>query len=201
MNRRSESPTARFYEEHADDYIRETVHVDMQSWYEPFLRRIPKGGRILDAGCGSGRDSKAFLDRGYSVLSIDASQKMVEAATTLTGQQAIRTAFQDISFSEEFDGIWACASLLHVPLIELPDVFTRLASALRISGIFYASFKEGQGERNHNGRRFTDMDEASIDALIRGVAGLKRVELWHADDLRPNRSDKWINVLLRRVFK
>ena len=199
MNRHSETPTIRFYDEHAEEYIRSTLAVDMQSLYEPFLSQIPKGGRILDAGCGSGRDSKAFLDRGYCVVSIDASQKMVDATTKLTGQQAHHMAFQEINFSEEFDGIWGCASLLHAPSIELTDVFGRLASALRLSGVFYASFKAGHGERHHDGRLFTDMDEASITALVGGIAGLELLQLWHTDDLRISRVDKWLNVLLHKI--
>ena len=199
MNRHSESPTIRYYDEHAAEYIRSTVFVNMQSLYEPFLSRIPKGGRILDAGCGSGRDSKAFLDRGYRVVSIDASQKMADATSQLTGQQAIRMAFQDISFAEEFDGIWAFASLLHVPLIELPNVFNRCGRAIRPSGVFCASFKEGQGERHHDGRLFTDMDEPSISDLVAGIAGLEIVQFSHTNDLRPGRLDKWLNVLLRKV--
>jgi SAM-dependent methyltransferase len=199
MSLHCEATTVRYYDDHADEYVRSTVGIDMQLLHEPFLNRIPEGGRILDAGCGSGRDSKAFLDRGYTVVSIDASQKMVAATTTITGQQALQVAFQDVSLAEEFDGIWACASLLHVPLVELADVFRRLAWALRPSGIFYASFKDGHGECHRDGRLFTDMDEASIIELVAGMVELELVQLWHTDDLRPGRLDKWLNVLLRKV--
>ena len=198
MNRHFETPTIRFYDEHAADYVRATVDVNMETLYEPFLSRIPKGGRILDAGCGSGRDSRAFLDRGYSVVSIDASKMMVDATTQLTDQQAHLMAFQEISFSDEFDGIWACASLLHVPSIELTDVFGKLVSALRSSGVAYASFKEGHGERRHDQRLFTDMDEPGITELVGGIAGLELLRLWHTADQRSDRKDRWLNVLLRK---
>jgi SAM-dependent methyltransferase len=165
--------------------------------YKPFLDLIPAGGRILDAGCGSGRDSKAFLDRGYSVLSIDASSKMVSATTELTGQQAVRLSLQDIKSDSEFDGIWACASLLHVPFTELPDTFFRLARALRPSGVIYASFKAGTGERQQGGRLFSDMNESSIGELLAGIDDLEIAELWHTGDLRPDHSDKWLNLLLQ----
>jgi SAM-dependent methyltransferase len=197
MNRHFDKSTIRYYDEHADEYIRSTVGVDMQSLYEPFLKRIPEGGRILDAGCGSGRDSKAFLDRGYSVVSIDASQKMIDATTELTGQAALRTAFQEISYVDEFNGIWACASLLHLPLADLSDVFRRFAEALRPSGVFYASFKYGNGERHQEERLFSDMNESSIGELLLEVDDLEIVELWHTDDLRPDHSDKWLNLLLQ----
>jgi len=128
----------------------------------------------------------------------DTSQKMVHATTELTGQKALRMAFQDIGYAEEFDGTWACASVLHSPLMELPDVFGQFAQALRPSGVVYASFKEGQGERNQNGRLFTDMDRSSMDELLASISGLEIVELWYTDDPRPDRSDKWLNVLLQR---
>jgi SAM-dependent methyltransferase len=201
MNRHSKTPTIRFYNEHADEYVRATVGVNMESLYEPFLSHVPPCGRILDAGCGSGRDSKAFLDRGYQVVSIDASQEMVDATTILTAQQAHLLAFQEVGFSEEFDGVWACASLLHVPLAELPGVIGRLASALRPSGVLYASFKVGCGERNLDGRLFTDMEEASFTVLLGGIGGVELLQLWHTDDQRPDRDDKWLNVLLRKTTR
>lgn len=199
MNRHSEKTTIRFYDEHAQDYVRATVGVNMDPLYEPFLCQIPKGGQILDAGCGSGRDSKAFLDSGYRVVSIDASPMMVEATTKLTGQPARLIAFQEIDFSLEFDGVWACASILHVPLTDLPGAIGKLTLALRLGGILYASFKLGYGERCQDGRLFTDMDEVNLSELVGCISGLELVRLWHTDDQRPDRDNKWLNVLLRRT--
>lgn len=199
MNQLSETPTIRFYDDNAAEYIRSTSDLNMQMLYEPFLRQIPHGGRILDAGCGSGRDSKAFADRGYSVVSIDASQKMVDATSELTGQLAICMAFQQIALTEEFDGVWACASLLHVPLSELTDVLFRLTSALRPSGVLYASFKNGHVERHQDGRLFTDMDERNINRLVAGISRLEIIQCWRTEDLRPNQSDEWLNVLLKKT--
>lgn len=201
MNRHFESSTIRFYDEHADEYVRSTVGVDMVPLYKPFLKLIPIGGKILDAGCGSGRDSKVFLDRGYSVLSIDASQMMVAAATEFTGQQAVRVAIQDIDDDGEFDGIWACASLLHLPFAELPDTFRRLTRALRPSGVIYASFKVGNGEHWQGERLFSDMNEPRLDELLVDIAELKITESWRTEDLRPDRSGEWLNVLLNRTTK
>ena len=199
MNQHSETQTIQYYDEHADEYVRATVSVNMGSLYEPFLSHVPPSGRILDAGCGSGRDSKEFLGRGYRVTSIDASQKMVHATTALTAQKALRMAFEEVGFSEKFDGVWACASLLHVPLRELPGIIGRLASVLRPSGVFYASFKMGLGERNQDGRLFTDIDEVTFTSLISGVGELELLRLWHSDDRRPTRNDQWLNALLRKA--
>src|SRR5687768_2044435 len=104
--------------------------VDLAHLYRPFLELVPSGGRILDAGCGPGRDSKRFLDRGYDVVSFDAADRMVELATARTGRRALLLRFQDINFSHEFDGIWACASLLHVPFTDLALVFSRMMIAM-----------------------------------------------------------------------
>src|SRR5713101_809313 len=97
--------TLAFYENHSQEYYKSTVDVDMHELYGPFLSELPPAGRILDAGCGSGRDTKAFLERGYRVFAIDASPKMAQLATALTGQSCEVLCFQEMEFQEEFDGI------------------------------------------------------------------------------------------------
>lgn len=124
---------------------------------------------------------------------------MVAATTELTGQCAHQVTFQDVDYSGEFDGIWACASLLQVPQDELPDVLGRFARALRPEGVCYLSFREGTGERIADGRLFTDMDESGVDKMVAGIEGLEIVQLWHTNDMRPGRSDRWLNVILRKV--
>ncbi len=106
--------------------------------------------------------------------------------------------FEDIDWQRTFDGIWACASLLHVPAGRLPEVMARLAGALKPGGTLYASFKHGQGEREHKGRRFTDLDEAGLAAFLGEVPGLNPIETWVTGDLRPGRAaEPWLNALLR----
>jgi SAM-dependent methyltransferase len=201
MNRHCEivEDTIRYYDKHADEYVRNTVGVEMDSLYKPFLNLIPDGGKILDAGCGSGRDTKAFLQRGYEVVAIDASKAMAEAAESVTGLSVSVLKIQDIEFQDEFDGIWACASLLHVPRPELNDVFERFDRALRSEGVCYASFKEGSGDRiDEKGRLFTDMNDKGIREIIGSHPLLEEVQLWHTDDLRPERQDRWTNLLVRK---
>ena len=151
--------TTAYYNTHSEEFCQNTVDVDMSELYRPFLQEIPNGGRILDTGCGSGRDSLAFIRRGFKVVSIDASCEMVAAASRLTGQPALPMRFDEIAFDSEFDGIWACASLLHVPRHDLPPTLERLTRALKTSGVFYLSFKYGSRERMEGGRFFTDMNE------------------------------------------
>jgi SAM-dependent methyltransferase len=192
-----EDPTVAYYDENAERFITETAGVDMRPLYEPFLALIPVGGRILDAACGSGRDTRAFLDLGYKVTAFDASRRMAESASRLIGQAVPVLRFQELAFDDEFDGVWACASLLHVPRSELPDIFSRLARCLRRGGIMYASFKRGSGERWERGRRFTDLDAMALRSFVSDQGGFEIVRMWETEDLRPGRvGEPWLNVLL-----
>lgn len=200
MSQPYETSTIWFYDDHADEYVSSTVGLEMESLYRPFLELVPEGGLILDAGCGSGRDTKAFLDRGYQVTAIDASANMVAATRQLTGQPARQMRFQELEDQNEFDAIWACASVLHVSLDELDDVLKRLAVALRPGGICYLSFKEGNSERTERDRLFTDFTESSLRAKLEQQPSFVVVSIWITNDLRPGRSEeRWVNALVRKV--
>jgi SAM-dependent methyltransferase len=160
-----------------------------------FLTFVPAGGRILDAGCGSGRDSKAFLDAGYDVVSFDASEEMCRRASEYIGKPALNMRFEDVAYEAEFDGIWACASLLHVPVEELPDVLKKMGRALKPGGVMYASFKYGEGTVFRGERQFSDFTEVSIVPLFE-QAGFEIVSNIVGSDSRPGREDeKWVNVI------
>ncbi len=192
-----ENTTTRYYTENAQAFFADTVAVGMDPLYARFLPHIPPGGHILDAGCGSGRDTLAFLQAGYRVTAFDASPTLAALAERHTGQPVQVLRFEDLAWRREFDGIWACASLLHVPAADLPEVLGRLALALRPGGVLYASFKFGRGEREHQGRRFTDLDEAGLRTLLGQVPGLTERETWVTEDLRPGRAaERWLNTLL-----
>ncbi|WP_368300058.1 class I SAM-dependent methyltransferase [Kluyvera sichuanensis] len=190
--------TLEYYQHHADDFFNSTVNVDMRSLYTPFLERIPKGGRILDAGCGSGRDSKAFLQQGYRVEAFDATAEMAKLASQHTGLSVKQMTFSDVDTVNRYDGIWCCASLLHVSAAELPDAMAKLARALKPGGIWYVSFKYGDGERVKDGRRFTDLNEQGLNTLLAGLAGITLVGHWITEDKRPDRSEMWLNALLQK---
>lgn len=185
--------TLKYYQDNAQTFFDGTVNVDMSLLYETFTQHLAPGARVLDAGCGSGRDAKAFLKMGYQVEAFDASPAMVELAQEHTGLPVQLMTFADVDWKEEFDGIWCCASLLHVPTLELPEVMRRLADALKPGGVWYVSFKYGNGEREVDGRRFTDMDEVGLRALIRKIKKIEIFELWTTKDKRPNRAEVWVN--------
>ena len=187
-----------YYQSNAQAFYDSTVEVNMQSLYERFLPLIPAGGAILDAGCGAGRDSKAFLERGFDVEAFDASEELVALASQLTGKKVTVERFQSYTNSREFDAIWACASLLHVPLIELPAVFQSLSKMLKSGGVFYCSFKYGEEEIERNGRFFTNLNERSFAEQIIGLP-LHIEKHWITGDLREGlESEKWLNVILRK---
>lgn len=192
--------TVEYYNAKAREFYESTVNVDMSEHYRVFLDLLPPGGRILDAGCGSGRDSLYFINLGFQVTAIDASPVLAELSSKLIGQPVAVLRFQDLNFDAEFDGIWACASLLHVPRREMDDVLSRLTRALKPNGLLYASFKYGDGEGERNGRFFNDYNEQSFQNLLREHPNLQTVSSWVSNDARPERAgEKWLNVLVRRV--
>ncbi len=199
----SESGTTLFYDSHAQDYCESTVHLDLHEFHEPFVKELRPGSHILDAGCGSGRDSKEFLKRGYRVTAIDASPQLARLATAYTGQKCEVLAFQEMQFREEFDGIWACASLLHVPPRDIKDVMTRFIQALKPGGVFYISLKEGQGERiADDGRFFNYYTRDSFRELLAGYPTLREIAFWKSPEIRSLRHrEPWLNLLLIKTIE
>jgi SAM-dependent methyltransferase len=191
--------TVRWYEANADDYAARTKGIDAAVLYEPFLSLLPPGGHILDAGCGSGRDALEFRRRGFAVTAFDASPRMAKLAGDLVGQPVQVVRYQDMAFDGRFDGVWACASLLHVPRAELDGVFVRFVRALKPGGVWYMSFKQGGGERVAEGRLFSDQTEESLGTLVRRH-GLEVVQIWQSGDLRSDRAGQpWVNGVVRKA--
>ncbi|SDR22679.1 Methyltransferase domain-containing protein [Pseudovibrio sp. Tun.PSC04-5.I4] len=192
--------TRTFYEENAESFIARTVHVDMSHHYKHFLKSIPAGGRVLDAGCGSGRDTLAFKKLGYHLDAFDASSEMVKSARDLTGVDVQQNTFQNFTSAAIYDGIWAYASLLHVPYVELPLVLSKLAAALKNNAPLFASFKLGEGEvTREDGRRFSMMNEERFRALLAEVPELKLENIRIVDSTKKiTPAEKWLCVLLSK---
>lgn len=188
-----------YYNINADSFYENSVNADMSEWRNRFLKHIPDGGRILDVGCGSGRDSKAFIKDGFSVVAIDASREMCQKASEFLGQEVWQIRFEEMSFEEEFDGVWACASLLHAGEKELPEVMSKVYTALKINGIFYASFKYGDGVTQRGERFFIDFTEKSIKPFLE-EKGFEIIESGITTDVRPGReNEKWTNVIAKKL--
>ena len=191
--------TLNYYNQNAQSFSDSTLHVDMSALYAEFLPLIPKHGHILDAGCGSARDAMYFKQQGFTVSAFDASPELAKLASNYLQQAVEVKTFQQLNCTNKYDGIWCCASLLHVPKVELPQVFLKLQNALKPNGVLYVSFKYGTQERVHNGREFTDLNESALTALINSHTKLKILKQWQTVDQRPEReSEVWLNALLTR---
>lgn len=192
--------TLNYYNQHAQTFSDSTLNVDMSALYAEFLPLITKHGHILDAGCGSARDAMYFKQQGFTVSAFDASENIAKLASNYLQQAVEVKTFQQLNYTNIYDGIWCCASLLHVPKIELPQVLLKLQNALKPNGFLYVSFKYGTQERVHNGREFTDLNEDGLTALITHHTELKILKQWQTVDQRPEReSEVWLNALIKAV--
>lgn len=187
-----------YYNQNARGFFVSTVAVDMSALHEAFLTKLPVGGRILDAGCGSGRDARAFAVRGFDVTAFDASPELAKLASEHCGFDVAVRTFSNVDEVEAYDGIWSCASLLHVTALEIPSAIGGLWRALRPGGCLYLSFKLGEGERSHGGRRFTDANDATLRDWFAVMPQVCSIETWVTQDNRPDRSEQWINALVVR---
>lgn len=187
-----------YYNENAQEFFEGTVNADMSGNYTEFLPHLPKGSHILDAGCGSGRDAKCFINLGYNVSAMDASEEMCHLASEYTGLKVKLLRFQDLEETEEYDGIWASATLLHVPSEELSQVLKRLHTALKKDGVLYVSFKYGEFEGERNGRFFHDLKEDKAEEVFTR-AGFKIIKWWITGDVREGRGEeKWLNMVCEK---
>ena len=118
--------TLAYYNEHAAAFFADTVDVDMAALHQRFLSTISAGGVLLDAGCGSGRDTRAFLERDFRVFAFDASPELAQLAAVHTGIAVAVRTFSDVREQSCYDGIWACASLLHLPAADIPAALAQL---------------------------------------------------------------------------
>lgn len=191
--------TLAYYDTNAKTFIESTVNVDFSVTQTRFLDKLPAGAFILDFGCGSGRDTKYFLDRDYKVEAIDGSEELCKLASEYTGIEVKQMFFQELQEVEKYDAIWACSSILHLPYEELVAVMKKMTTALKEKGLIYTSFKYGTFEGVRNGRYFIDMTEESLQKLLSEVDGIIVEEQWITSDVRPGRGEeKWLNLLLRK---
>ena len=194
------SETLNYYNQNADQFCKNTISVEFSATQHRFLSHLPVAAHILDFGCGSGRDTKAFLDQGYHVEAIDGSEELCKLASQYTGIQVRHMLFQELSEVSEYDGIWACSSILHLPLEELYEVLYKMSTALKPNGIIYTSFKYGTFSGERSGRYFTDMTEETFADFISKIENLRVEEEWITSDVRPGRSEeKWLNLILRKI--
>ena len=207
--------TLDYYNRNSDQFAADTLEVKFTSIQDRFLSYLEPGAMILDFGCGAGRDSLYFASKGYRVEAVDGSCEMVRIASETSGVPVRQMLFAELDERDRYDGIFACASILHVPFAELPDIFARMNRAVKPGGVIYVSFKYGAFEGERSGRYFTDLNEERLEEVLRmaeeftsvkdsdvesgDAFHLRIVERWVSGDARPGReSEKWFNAILRR---
>ena len=192
--------TLAYYEANTDDFITGTLAADMQATRDRFAALLSPHALILDFGCGSGRDTKAFLEAGYRVEAVDGSEELCLKASAYTGIPVKKMLFQELDAVERYDGIWACASILHLPKDELASVINKMETALKMGGVLYASFKYGDFEGMRNGRYFTYFTDEKLKEFWASVTNMPIFDMWITSDVRAGREEeKWINFLARRA--
>lgn len=188
--------TIEYYNRNAEAYVQLTRKVDMTAIRDRFMDLVPAGGNILDLGSGSGRDSKAFLDRGYHVTAVDGSAEMCRATEQFAGLKAICADFTAFTPDHHFHGIWANASLLHLPAQTIHHVVQRLSSYLFSGGVFFMSFKYGDFAGRRDDRYYTYLTEPLLQDLLRDIDELSAHEFFRTGDTIPGREDLvWLNAI------
>ena len=191
--------TLNYYNQNADSFIEGTVSVNFKEVQDKFLQLL-LGKKILDFGCGSGRDTIYFLKSGFDVTATDGSEELCKYASEYTGIQVKQMLFQDLDDVDYYDGIWACSSILHLSKNELRIVMNKMSRALKSGGIIYTSFKYGNFEGERNGRFFTDFTIDEFTDFVKDVKEMAIEEYWITGDVRPGRGDeRWLYLILRKI--
>lgn len=191
--------TIEYYNQNAEQFVQGTLSVDFAVTQERFLEKLFVGAYILDFGCGSGRDTKYFLDKGYQVEATDGSAKLCKLASEYTGIGVKQMLFEELDEYEKYDGIWACSSILHLDKKALKSVLEKMAATLKVNGVVYTSFKYGDFEGERNGRYFSDFTSEAFEEFMQEVPELQIEEYWITSDVRPGRGEeKWLNLILRK---
>ena len=192
--------TLDYYNKNSEEYFNSTLNVNMTNTYKAFLKLVPKGGKILDLGCGSGRDSMNFMKLGYEVTAVDGSKELAKKASVLLGNEVILSTFEELELKEKFHGIWACASLLHIKREDLKTVLNNLYNNLEDNGVFYMSFKYGEKEYvDDKNRYFNCFTDESIISFINENTKYNILDLYITEDKLGRVNEvKWVNLICNK---
>lgn len=194
--------TLKYYNDNAQTYFEQTKNLELAKLYDRFLKHLPSDAYILDFGCGSGRDSKYFFDKGYRVDAIDGSTEMCKLASEYIKQEVICKDFEELNEANKYDGIWACSSILHIEKENLPNILIKMINALKVDGVIYISFKLGTGSKVIEGRYFNYMTMEEIIDLINSVS--KNVEVIDHFESLPTLERNmpgiiWKNIIVKKI--
>ena len=193
------------------EYINDTIKYyndnceNFKSKWDNYLFDIPNtfaeylkdDAYVLDLGCGTGRDSLYFKEKGFKVKCIDGSVNMCKIASEALGQEVENKNYLDIDYKDLFDGVFACASLLHLKDEDLKIVLKRVYDSLKFNGIMYASFKYGNDERFEDGRFFNDMTLDKFNRLMNETeCNFEIIKAWNTSQYGTD--SEFLNLLLKK---
>lgn len=187
-----------YYESNAERYAAETISADMSEQYQRFLPLLKKGAKILDVGSGSGRDACYFQKQGYQVTALEPSKNLCREIRKVFSREIVCSNIQNYRPTERYDGIWACASLIHLKEEEVLHFFEKIDLYLEDSGIIYVSGKNGisTGEVE-DGRFFLEFTEQLVEKILTVNKQLKLEQLWYTEDVNNRKGFRWLNVIFR----
>lgn len=194
-----------YYNRYAVPYYEETVDASMEEVMKPFVELLSEeseNAEVLDLGCGSGRDTLLLEEYGFYVTPMDGSEEMCKLAEVNTDKEVLQMTYDEMEFDDVFDGIWACASLIHLTEDEMRKVMKKLVQALKENGVLYFSVHKGDRDGICHGRYFHDYNRRELQSLMEEYPELEVVDIWTTQDVRSEKSDKlWLNVLARKTGK
>ena len=187
-----------YYESNAEHYAAETFSADMSEQYQRFLPLLKKGAKILDVGSGSGRDACYFQKHGYQVTALEPSKNLCKEIRKVFSGEIICSDIQNYRPKERYDGIWACASLIHLQEEEILRFFEKIDLYLNDNGVVYVSGKNGipTGE-TADGRYFLEFTEGLVGKILAVNDRMKLEELWYSEDVSDRKGFRWMNIILK----
>ena len=191
--------TIQYYNEHAEEYFKETIDINIEDFRKKFISLLPKNAKIIDIGCGSGRDVKAFSEMGYNAIGLDIAENLSATAKQHLNIDIIYENMINWKSSEPFDGMWCCGSLLHLHDDELQSFLQNLKYNLKQDGIIFVSVKEGIPTGiNKDGRYFHNYTQNEICDIL-NKAGLEIIDIEITKDLLKRYNFQWLCIFARRI--
>jgi len=194
----SDRETIQYYDATADSYASVAPHGNFITYRNEFIRALAPQSRVLDLGCGGGHASVAFLGEDFDVVPLDGSVQIAKVASKRIGVEVLVKDFYELDFESEFDGVWAAASLTHVPESDLCTVLTRVSRSIREKGLLVASFKQAETDWRDIHNRLYGATNANIlaDAAEGAGLGIERIDVVSGTG-RTNESSFWLWMFAR----
>ncbi len=191
-----------YYNQYATQYYEDTVNLELDDIRDEFIEYLPENSEIMDLGCGSGRDSLYFIERGFDVTAVDGSIELCDLASIHIGQDVLNLKYNELDFTDVFDGVWACASFTHSTLKELKEVLGKIKESLKDGGILFLSFKYGDFDGVRHNKYYKYYRTNEIRNILGEYNEFNILKINKVNDIRQARSEeKWIHVIVKKEEK